>query len=124
MKTGTTTLLTGLLLIAAGASAEDSIVGRYNGSITSEGINARTWSVSILITSVEGGVITGTGIRDDPACRGEYPLRGKLRGNHIGVRAIQKGGPAGDCGFGFRGTVQDGALVGKYLGKRDLELRK
>ena len=124
MKTSAATLLTGLLLIAAGASADDSIVGRYNGSVSTEGINSRVWAVSIVITSVEGGVIKGTGIREDPGCRGEYPLRGKLRGNRIGVRAIEKGGPAGDCGFGFRGTVQDGALVGKYLGKRDLELRK
>jgi len=124
MKTIAGTLLTGLLLAAAGASAEDSIVGRYNASFSSETINARVWSVTIVITSVEDGVVKGTGIRDDPNCRGEYPLRGKLRGNHIGLRAIKKGGPTGDCGFGFRGTVQDGALVGKYLGQRDLEFRK
>ena len=124
MRTSAAILLTGLLLVSAGASADDSLVGRYNGSVTTEGINARVWGVTIVITSVEGGVIHGTGIREDPNCRGEYPLRGKRRGNRIGVRSIQKGGPAGDCGFGFRGTVEDGALVGKFLGKRDIELRK
>lgn len=124
MRTSAATFLTGLLLIAASASADDSILGRYNGSVSTEGIVAKVWAVSIVITSVEGGVVEGIGIRQDPGCRGEYPLRGKLRGNRIGVRAIKKGGPAGDCGFGFRGTVQDGALVGKYLGKRDMELRK
>ena len=124
MRTSAATLLTGLLLIAAGASAEDSIVGRYNASFSSEGINARVWTVTIVITNVEGGLVTGTGIREDHGCRGEYPLRGKLKGNRIGLRAIKKGGPAGDCGFGFRGTVQNGALVGKYLGRHELEFRK
>lgn len=124
MRTSAATLLTGLLIVAAGASADDSIIGRYNSSITTQGINARVWGVSIVISSVENGVVEGTGIREDPKCEGEYPLRGKMRGNQIGVRSIRKGGPAGDCGFGFRGVVQDGALVGKYLGRHEMEFRK
>ena len=115
--------LTVVLSVTTGAGAQDSIVGKYSASYSTTGINAVTYSVGIAISSVEGGVVKGTGYRYDRACRGEYPLEGTLKGDEIRLRAVGKGGPGGDCGFGFTGTVQGTALVGKY-GQRELEFRK
>jgi len=115
--------LTVVLSITTGAGAQDSIVGKYNSSYTTKGINALTFSVGIAISSVEGGVVKGTGYRYDRACRGEYPLEGTLKGDQIRLRAVAKGGASGDCDFGFIGTVQGNALVGKY-GPLELEFRK
>ncbi len=109
--------------LLASAGAQDSIIGKYNASYTITGIQATAMGVSISISSVEDGVVKGTGYRYDKACRGEYPLEGTLKGDQIRLRAVAKGGAAGDCGFGFAGTVQGGALVGKY-GQRELEFRK
>ncbi|MGZ8210745.1 MAG: hypothetical protein ACXWUH_09575 [Burkholderiales bacterium] len=118
-----TAKLIGLLAIASGAHAQDSIVGTYNASYSTKGIQATLVSVSIVISSVEDGVVKGTGIRRDRACAGEYPLQGTLKGDQLRLRATAKGGPTGDCSFGFAGTVQGNALVGKY-GPLELEFRK
>lgn len=109
--------------LTASAVAQDSVVGRYNGSFTTQGINAVVRSVSIVITSVEDGKVTGTGIRTGGPCAGEYPLEGTFKGDEIRLRATKKGGPAGDCGFGFVGKVEGTKLVGKS-GQIELTLNK
>lgn len=96
------------------AGAQDSLVGTYNASYTSTGIQSTLQSLTIVIASVEDGRVKGTGTRHDRACAGEYPLEGSLKGDQIRLRATKKGGPAGDCTFGFAGKVEGGALVGKY----------
>jgi hypothetical protein len=46
-----------------------------------------------------------------------------VKDNAIGVYAIKKGGPAGDCGFAFKGKIDGNRLVGN-LGPFEVELRK
>jgi hypothetical protein len=94
--------------------AQDSLVGTYNASYASTGIQSTLQSLTIVIASVEDGRVKGTGVRHDKACGGEYPLEGSLKGDAIRLRATKKGGPAGDCSFGFAGKVEGGAMVGKY----------
>jgi hypothetical protein len=96
------------------ASAQDSLVGTYNASYTSTGIQSTLQSLTIVISNVEDGRVKGTGVRGDKACSGEYPLEGSLKGDQIRLRATKKGGPAGDCSFGFAGKVEGNTMVGKY----------
>ena len=105
------------------AGAQESLVGTWNASYTSTGIQSTLQSVTVVITSVENGVITGTGTRHDRACGGEYPIVGSLKEDVIRVRAVKKGGPAGDCGFGFTGKVEGGKIIAKY-GPHELTFTK
>ena len=112
-----------ILSLPAVGIAQHSPIGKYDASYSSEGINARTIPVTIIISSIERDIVKGTGIRGDKSCRGEYPLEGTFEDNQIRLRATTKGGPAGDCGFGFTGTVEGNSLVGRY-GQRELQFRK
>ena len=111
------------LVTPAAAYAQDSLVGTWNASYTSTGIQSTLQSVTVVITSVENGVIKGTGTRHDRACAGEYPIVGSLKEDVIRVRAVKKGGPAGDCGFGFAGRVEGGKIIAKY-GPHELTFSK
>ena len=57
------------------------------------------------------------------ACNGQYPFAGTYKDDQLVVRATQKGGPAGDCDFGFRGKREGDTLVGT-IGKYEITLRK
>ena len=103
--------------------AQDSLVGTYNASYTSTGIQSTLQSLTIVIASVEDGVVKGTGTRRDRGCAGDYPIEGSLKGDSIRLRATKKGGPTGDCMFGFAGKIEGGALVGKY-GPHEVTFKK
>ena len=110
--------------VSAASFAQDSIVGSYQGSYAIT--NARgpvEIGVTLVIASVNEGKLTGTGTYHFGACRGDYPLVGSLKENAIGLRSTAKGGAAGDCGFGFKGTVEGNRLVGN-IGKYEVVLRK
>lgn len=111
-------------LCAAGfAFAQDSLVGSYRGSYEVQGGRVARFGITLAITSVEGGRVKGTGTLHDGPCRGSYPVEGFVKDAAIGLRAIEKGGPAGDCTFGFKGKVDGNRLVGN-LGKYEVDLRK
>ena len=104
--------------------AQDSIVGSYKGSYLFTGGRAPVEiGVTLVIASVDEGKLTGTGTYHFGSCRGDYPLVGSLKENAIGLRSTAKGGAAGDCGFGFKGTVEGNQLVGN-IGRYEVVLRK
>jgi hypothetical protein len=113
------------MLCAVGvAFAQDSIVGSYNGNYEVQTIRGQQrWGVTLAIASVEDGKVKGTATLHQGGCQGSYPVEGSVKGNVIGVRATEKGGPAGDCSFGFKGKVEGNRLVGN-MGKYEVELRK
>jgi hypothetical protein len=111
-------------LCAAGvAFAQDALVGSYNGSYEVESKGRQRFGVTLAIASVEDGKVKGTATLHDGPCRGSYPVEGFVKGTGIGVRAIQKGGAAGDCGFGFKGKIDGNRLVGN-MGRFEVDLRK
>jgi hypothetical protein len=111
-------------LCAAGAVfARDTVVGTYTGSYEVHGATKSRFGVTLAIASVEGGKVKGTATLHDGPCQGSYPVEGFVKDKGIGVRAIQKSGAAGDCGFGFKGTIDGNRLVGN-MGKFEVELRK
>jgi hypothetical protein len=46
-----------------------------------------------------------------------------LKGNELVLRSQTRAGRLGDCGFGFRGTLEGNKMVGK-LGNLDVSLYK
>jgi hypothetical protein len=109
---------------SAGALAQDSIAGTYNGNYeVYNRAGKQTYGVTLVINSVEDGKVKGTATYHQGSCRGDYPVEGTLKDGVVGVRATAKGGPSGDCSFGFKGKVDGNRLVGN-MGKYDVELRK
>jgi len=101
--------------------AQDSLTGKYSGSYTT--VRPYVIGVSLVIASVEDGIVKGTASLYDGRCMGEYPVEGTYKDNKLVVRATAKGGKAGDCSFGFAGTVEGNSLNGK-MGQIDIQLRK
>jgi hypothetical protein len=102
------------LTVPVTVCAQESLVGTWNASYTSTGIQSTLQSVRVIITSAENGVVKGTATRSDKGCFGEYPIEGRVKGDDIRVRATKKGGPAGDCGFGFVGRLEGDKIIAKY----------
>jgi hypothetical protein len=113
-----------VLCTAGAAVAQDALVGTYKGSYEVQSTKGHhRFGVTRAIASVEAGRVKGTATLHDGPCQGSYPVEGMVQDTSIGVRAVGKGGPAGDCGFGFKGKVDGNRIVGN-MGKFEVELRK
>jgi hypothetical protein len=104
--------------------AQESLVGKYTGNyeVATPRGNFRV-GVTLVIDGVEDGKVKGAATLHQGNCRGDYPLEGTVKDEVIGLRSTAKGGPAGDCGFGFKGKVEGNRLVGN-MGKYEVEFRK
>jgi hypothetical protein len=101
-----------------------SPLGNYVGSYeVPVGSVTRTAGLSINITADENGMVTGVATNYSYNCAGDYVFRGTLRGNELVLRSSTKAGRLGDCGFGFRGTLEGNKIEGK-LGNLNVSLYK
>ena len=98
-------------------------MGTYKGSYEINTIRGQQQGVTLIIAAVEDGKLRGTGSYSFGSCAGEYPVEGSVKGNEVGLRATAKGGRAGDCSFGFKGSINGNQLVGT-MGKYEVVLRK
>jgi len=115
---------TAAALCVAAAFAQDTLSGTYRGSLPFQtGKGTFDIGVTLVIAKVQDGAIGGVGTLHTGACRGDYPLEGKGSATGFFVLSTGKGGPAGDCVFGFKGRLEGTKLVGT-MGKYDVELRK
>ena len=113
-----------LFASASAACAQDGVAGTYVGSITAQsGGRDVEIGLTMVISSAEAGRIKGVATMGGQSCGGDYPFEGFLKGNEIGVRSNVKGGRAGDCDFGMRGTLEGGRIVGT-IGRSPLRLSK
>jgi hypothetical protein len=111
-------------LLATPVSAQDSPTGTYSGSIVAQSFGADfNVGLTIVITSVDDGRVKGVATMGGRACAGEYPFEGSLKGNELAIRSTVKGGRAGDCTFGMRGTLNGNTITGK-IGQYPLQLSK
>jgi hypothetical protein len=102
--------------------AQDSLIGKYTGTVNP---NPTTRvSVVIEILSVTGETVSGIGHRFDGRCEGEYPFKGRLKGNTLNIKHTKEGGRGGNCGFRFALTVEGSKLVGTMAGQYPTELSK
>ena len=106
-----------LLLLSACAPVygQGDVTGKYSGSYTVQ-FHGRDAEIGLTldIASVENGRVKGVATMGGQSCAGEYPFEGYLKGNELGIRSNVKGGRAGDCVFGMRGTVEGNRFVGTY----------
>ena len=120
------TIALGLVTALWGSAcfAQDALVGKYAGSFPIQTNRGNVdVGVTVVIASAEDGKLKGTGTYHAGPCAGDYPLEGYVKGNAVGLRGTAKGGRAGDCAFGFKGTVEGNRLIGS-IGKYEIELRK
>ena len=114
-------LLAGSLGTAWG---QGDVTGRYSGSLVAQ-YQGRDTNVglTLLISSAENGRVKGVATLGSGPCAGDYPFEGFLKGAELGVRSNTKGGRAGDCEFGMRGTLEGNRITGTY-GRYPLQLAK
>ena len=109
---------------AATAWAQADVTGKYSGSLVAQ-YQGRDTNVGLamVISSAENGRVKGVATLNGGPCLGDYPFEGFLKGTEIGVRSNTKGGRAGDCEFGMRGTLEGNRIIGTY-GRYPLQLTK
>lgn len=113
MKIAAIAAAAGAVFLSAEVWADGPTIGKYDGSYTMPSHRGpRPRGLTIVIESVEGGLVKGVATRHEDKCRGDYPVQGKMDGNKLQLRATEKGGPAGDCGFSANMTVEGNKMVG------------
>ena len=112
-----------VLAVSVPALAQNSLVGTYSGSQPLK--NNKTAGVRLVIDSVDNGVVKGTASRyQKGACNGDYPVEGTLKDDNLVMKAIEKGGSAGDCNFKLNVKVVGDRLVGTGINDNPIELSK
>lgn len=109
--------------------AQQTLLGKYSGTFSFYGQAGQfvTTGISLEIVSVDGDTVSAKAVRA-PArgrspCAGEYQLEGKVKGDALVLKSIERGGSAGDCGLNVSLTVDGNKLVGT-INKRDAQLSK
>jgi len=116
-----TVVLIGVMLIPIPAYAQDSLAGKYTGSITRQ---QGSKGLTLVIDSAQGGVVKGTATRTEKNCKGDYPVEGKVEANKLKLSALKKGGLAGDCSVNWDLTIEGNKLVGTTGSGHQIELSK
>jgi hypothetical protein len=113
-----------LLCMCAPAHGQEGLTGKYTGSFVAQ-VFGRDVDVglTIVISSVQEGRVTGVATMGGQSCGGDYPFEGYLKGKELGVRSNVKGGRAGDCTFGMLGTLEGNKIVGT-MGRYPLQVSK
>src|SRR5688572_11736903 len=116
--TRTLVRICGLAAVLAGnagmaVQAQENVTGKYSGSFVTQ-IQGRDTQVGLVmvISSVDDARVKGVATISGQVCGGDYPFEGYLKGTELGVRSNVKGGRAGDCTFGMRGTLEANRIVG------------
>lgn len=120
-------LITGGLMVCAmtlqAHAQEINLVGDWQGNYVFVGTREHHIGVELKIARVDGSVVSGTAKVLGGSCAGDFQMRGKLDGNNLGMISTNTAGSAGDCKFGFRGTVEGNAIKGR-IGPSELHLTK
>lgn len=118
-----------LLILAASAYAQESLVGKYAGTfnLQTQSRGVVPIAISLEIMSASDGKVQGRASRSHSSkagmgCIGEYKLEGTYQGDKIEMQS-QPGGPAGDCTMDLHLTREGGKLRGT-MGKSDVEFSK
>jgi len=117
------------LMFAASSHAQESFVGKYNGTFTlqTQSRGVLPIAISMEITSAANGKLQATASRSHNnkagmGCAGEYKLEGTYQGNKIEMES-DPGGPGKDCVMVLRLVAEGGKLKGT-MGKSEVEFSK
>jgi hypothetical protein len=121
----------GIALLASlaftAAHAADSLTpGKYSGGYErTTRTGANTIGLEVDIKEVSGNKVKGVALMSrNGSCDGEYPMEGTFKGGKLSLKATQRGGKAGDCGFSFTASLEGNKLVGKTHGGSALTLSR
>jgi hypothetical protein len=93
--------------------ALEAMRGRYTGNyFDSSGSSTEMIGLTLIISSVENGVVKATATLGGRGCHGEYPMQGTYQNKTLNLRATPKGGPAGDCPLNLALAVEGDRLAG------------
>jgi hypothetical protein len=112
MKTVVGVALWGFLLLSNCALAQGTLVGKYSGTFAVSSIRSETFSMKLVIDSVDGGVVKGTATPEGNICAGAFPMQGKLEGKQLSLHSTGKGSSLKGCTFDLNLTVEGNKLVG------------
>ena len=92
------------------------LLGKYTGSFERLG-GHRTGGLILELLTVESDTVKGKAVRMAygpyaTMCNGNYRVEGKLKGDALELRSIEKAGIAGDCDMTLNLTVEGNKLVG------------
>jgi len=119
------------LVFAASSHAQESFVGKYNGTflLQTQSRGLLPIGISMEITSAAGGKLQGKAVRSSNSkagmgCVGEYKLEGTYQGNKIEMES-EPGGPAKDCVMRLHlvADAEGNKLKGK-MGASEVEFSK
>ena len=119
----------GFLVCAASLQAQESVMGRYNGTFVarnSRGVTAI--GLELEITGATDGKLQGKATRYASSrilrgCEGEYKVAGRYKGEKIDMRSVERGGPAKDCSMVLHLVAEGRKLKGTMNGF-EVELTK
>jgi hypothetical protein len=104
-----------LLIMSCGlAAAQDSLVGKYQGSVEVQRGRAGGGAPMLVISSVENGVVKGA-VTTFGRCAGDYPLEGRLEGDKLELKST-KAGRLPDCVIDYSLSVDGKRLTGTSSG--------
>jgi hypothetical protein len=103
-----------LMMGCAAAAAQDSLVGKYQGSAEVQRGRAGGGAPSLVITNVDNGVVKGTATTYG-RCAGEYPLEGRVEGDKLELKST-KAGRLADCVIDYNLSVDGKRLTGTSSG--------
>lgn len=97
--------------------------GRYTGNFV-DSASSEFIGLTLVISSVDDGVVKGTATLGGRDCDGNYPMQGTFRNGQLDLRAPRNGGPAGDCPLSLSLSAQGGRLIGAMGNGSKVQLSK
>ena len=122
MKIRTGLAIAGIMLISSGCYAQDSLSGKYTGTIGGSGL-------TLAIDSVDSGAVKATIAVSYTStrltyCNGSHPLAGTLKGQDLELHLAPNAEKAKDCPFKVLLTVNGNSLIGATGSGVKVELSK
>jgi hypothetical protein len=114
------------LLSSGLAYAQDTLIGKYTGSVTYPGKRGDTQlGLELVIESIESGSVKATAdYFTGGKCAGQYPMVGRYAGNKLQLKSTEKVGRAADCGLILNLAVEGNKLLGTTYGGHRVQLSK
>lgn len=112
MKIAAGFALLAFLSLSTCAHAQETLVGKYSGTFAVSSIRSETFSMKLVIDSVDGGVVKGNATPEGNICAGTFPMQGKLEGNKLSLRSTGKGSSLKGCTFNLDLVVEGNRLTG------------
>ena len=105
--------------------AQDSVVGKYSGSVSRATVKGEMQvGLDLVIASVDNGAVKGSATSYAKNCGGAFPIEGTYVGNSMDIKSTASFGSAGDCALHLLLRAEGNKLVGETGNGRPVQLSK